>query len=72
MFAEHMHQHIQSPLFPVQSLYDSWSIKWILGINCFDAYDCQSLSKCTTQQKAYIEEYHRQTFRVLEQIGNKK
>lgn len=48
MLVENSHNYIQSPIFPVQSLYDSWSIKFILGINCYDAYDMQSLSKCNT------------------------
>jgi hypothetical protein len=58
-----MHRFIKTPLFPVQSLYDSWSLQNILGIRCNDD---RSLKNCNTDQMAFIEDYHRNTSRVLE------
>lgn len=37
MFAQYQFPYIRTPLFPVNSLYDSWSLPNILGINCVNA-----------------------------------
>jgi hypothetical protein len=37
MFAQNIYMHIKAPIFNIQSLYDSWSIPYILGLSC--AYD---------------------------------
>jgi len=34
MFAKNLHKHIKVPLFVVESLYDWWSINFVLGIRC--------------------------------------
>ena len=66
MLAEHMHWYIKTPLFPIQSLYDSWSLNNILGIHCNKG---RSLKGCNTSEMAYIEEYHKNTSKVLENIA---
>lgn len=43
MFAQNLHKHIKTPIFAIQSLYDSWSIPNILGIHCITG---NVLSKC--------------------------
>jgi hypothetical protein len=43
-FAQNIHRFIKVPLFPLQSLYDTWSIANILGISCITG---GSLQKCT-------------------------
>lgn len=45
MLAENMHRHIKTRLFPIQSLYDSWSLPWILNITCAKS---ESLRNCNT------------------------
>ena len=37
LFGEYLHQYITVPLFPIQSLYDSWSLPNILHISCGSA-----------------------------------
>ena len=68
MFAQNIHEFIKTPLFPIQSLYDSWSLPNIVGIACNVNQD---LSKCTSQEMQVIEEYHRATAAVLFDIGRK-
>ena len=53
MLAEELYKYIKVPLFPIQSLYDSWSIPNILGINCLK--DEISLAPCTEPHRNYIE-----------------
>jgi hypothetical protein len=62
LFAEYNHLFITAPLFPIQSLYDSWSIPNILGIGCESG---GSLSKCNAAQQKYIDDYHKNTSAVL-------
>lgn len=68
MFAENMEKFIKTPLFPLQSLYDSWSLPNILGIGC--AKD-SSLKACNAQEMAYIEDYHKNTSKVLTDITSR-
>jgi hypothetical protein len=46
MMAEYMVKFIKTPIFPIQSLYDSWSIPNILNIRCLKG---ASLANCTKQ-----------------------
>lgn len=68
MLAENMHKHIKTPLFPVQSLYDSWSLPNILNIRCAKS---ESLRDCKPDELAFVEQYHRNTSRVLEEIASR-
>lgn len=66
MFAEYNHFYIKTPLFAIQSPYDSWSIRYILGIFCEDG---GSLIGCGDGQLKYLEEYHANTSTVLRAIS---
>jgi O-palmitoleoyl-L-serine hydrolase len=48
MFADNLISFIKYPLFVVQSLYDSWSIQNILGIDCVAKF---SLSTCSQEER---------------------
>lgn len=67
MFAEYIHAFIKIPLFPIQSLYDSWSIHYILGLGCGSG---GSLAGCNQAQMAYIDQYRLNTSAVLVMITN--
>ena len=67
MFAEHLHQYIKVPQFPIQSLYDSWSLPNILGINCGVA---GSFANCTSGQMEVIDKYRQNTSEVLKSIAD--
>lgn len=56
MFAINLAPYIKVPTFIMQSLYDTWSIKNILGIPCIQG---TTLAYCGPNQKTIIEEYHR-------------
>jgi hypothetical protein len=66
MFAEYNHVFIKVPLFAIQSPYDSWSLRNILGISCEDG---GSLIGCDEGQMRYIEDYHTNTTVVLKAIA---
>jgi hypothetical protein len=51
MFAQYQFPFIRTPLFPVNSLYDSWSIPNILGINCEAS---GSLKGCTDAERKVL------------------
>ena len=51
MFAEYIHPYIKVPLFPINSLYDSWSLPNILGISCGSG---GSLAGCNQGQMQVI------------------
>lgn len=68
LFAENIHEFIKVPLFAIQSLYDSWSLYNIIGMRC---PNYNSLKGCSASDRAYIEQYHQNTSRVLFAIGNK-
>ena len=67
MFAQNIYRHIKVPLFPIQSLYDTWSIHYILGISCVVN---ASLSKCTSSERQVIEQYHQNVTNLLFSIGS--
>lgn len=67
MFAQYMYPHIQTSLFPVQSLYDTWSVPNILGINCIDATG--SLKGCSDGDRHTIDDYKKNTTAVLTGIA---
>jgi len=54
MFAQNILQDIKVPLFLVQSLYDDFSIGYILGIDCIKD---RSLAACNGEMMEVIEEY---------------
>jgi hypothetical protein len=62
MFAQYNFPYILIPLFPIQSLYDSWSLPNILGIGCEHS---GSLSACNSSQIYYIDQYKSNTSNVL-------
>lgn len=51
MLVENLHRFIQTPLFAVQSLYDTWSLYYILGVRC---QQNDSLKNCNGAELAYI------------------
>ena len=44
MMAEYMAKFIKTPIFVIQSLYDSWSIENILHIHCLNGSQMQNCS----------------------------
>lgn len=62
MFATNLAPYIKAPMFIIQSLYDTWSIQNILGINC--VYD-GSLAYCNWDQKTKIHDYHKNTTNAI-------
>lgn len=64
MFAEYNLNFIKVPLFPIQSLYDSWSLPNILGISCENG---GSLAKCSSSELKIIDEYRVNTSKVLKE-----
>ena len=66
MFAENLYKFIKTPIFAIQSLYDTWSIPNVIGVNCVSG---NSLSKCNDEQISYIENYHQNTEKVLRQLS---
>lgn len=70
MFAQYMYPFIQSPLFVVNSLYDSWSIPNILNIKC--VAKSGSLSGCSNGDRFILEEYKKNTTDVLNGITSNK
>lgn len=51
MFAQYLHPFIKSPIFAVQSLYDSWSLYNILGMRCLNKY---WVGNCNTKDRTNI------------------
>lgn len=35
MFAEHLIDHVKTPIFSIQSFYDNWEIGNVLDLPCF-------------------------------------
>lgn len=66
LFAEFNHFFIKVPLFAIQSPYDTWSMRYILGIFCEDG---GSFVGCGDGQMRYLEDYHRNTSVVLKAIA---
>lgn len=62
LFAQYQFPYIKTPLFPVEPLYDSWSVPNILGISCLNG---ESLSACTAEQRAALESYRANTTSIL-------
>ena len=52
MLVENLYEFIETPLFPIQSLYDVWSLDHILGISCFSK---GSFEKCSSTEINIIE-----------------
>jgi hypothetical protein len=65
MFAQNLYQHIKVPLFPAQSLYDSWSISNILNLDCIQ----NGISTCSQEDRNLIEENRRNVTDVLRRIS---
>ena len=66
MFAEYSHSFITVPLFAIQSPYDTWSMRYILGIFCEDG---GAFVGCGEGQMRYLEDYHKNTSVVLKAIA---
>lgn len=62
MFAQYQYPYIRTPLFPVNSLYDSWSIPNILGLHCEVN---SSLKACNADERKYIEDYRKNSSDTL-------
>jgi len=67
MFAQYNYASIKIPLFPIQSLYDSWSLPNILGIGCGAA---GSFANCNNTLMEYIDSYRQNTSLIMGLIGN--
>lgn len=63
MMAQYFGKHIKTPLFIIQSLYDSWSIENILKIRCLG--DSRSLANCSDEEKEYIFNYYMNSTEVV-------
>ena len=50
MFVENFYQEITIPYFIIQSLYDSWSTRYILNIGC-DRRSSGSLEQCSDEER---------------------
>lgn len=70
MFAEYLLPYIKSPLFAVQSLYDSWSLPNITGIACIT--HTGSMSRCSTSDMKVIEEYRTRQLAFLNKLTEDK
>lgn len=69
MFAQYQFPYIRAPLFPINSLYDSWSLPNILGISCVAN---ESLKACTAEQRAIIESYKANSTKVLKEMATSR
>lgn len=56
---------MKTPVFAIESLYDTWSIPNILGLSCLNG---SSLHNCNEKQSAYIDDYHKNVTRVLKSL----
>lgn len=73
LFALELSNYTDSPIFYTQSLYDGWTINFVLGYAC--AEDFGSLSECTEKEQEVIMEYHKnitETIKSLEEKGKSK
>ena len=68
MFAEYMHEHVRVPLFAINSLYDSWSIAYLMYMKCGVK---GSLKNCDEDKIKCVEEYKRKTLVVVESIARR-
>jgi hypothetical protein len=68
MFAQYMYPYIKAPIFPVNSLYDTWSITYILGITCVDTTG--SLKNCGDADRHTIDEYKKNSTTVITGIAS--
>lgn len=66
MFAQHLYKHIKVPMFVVQSVYDSWSLRNALGIRC------PNPNNCPDDANKVIEENRKNVTNVLKEIGSKR
>lgn len=67
MFAEELIKYMKTPVFAIESLYDTWSIPNILGIGCLNG---SSLHNCNQNERNFIEQYHQNVSRVLKSLVN--
>lgn len=65
MLAQYLHKYITTPIFVIQSLYDSWAIENILHVHCLNG---SSLAQCSGEEMKYIDEYRRNTTAILGEI----
>lgn len=51
-------EHLKAPIFMIQSAYDSWSLKYILGAQCLSPGSAPfALDKCNEFNRTVIEDY---------------
>lgn len=50
--------HLKAPLFLIQSAYDAWSMRYILGAQCLANRDAPfSIANCDEGNRTVIEDY---------------
>lgn len=69
LFATNLVNFITAPIFFTQSLYDGWTIGFILGYTC--AEDFGSLSECPEDEREVIEEYHKNITKTMKGLAEK-
>lgn len=57
---------IKSPIFVIESLYDPWGLKNIMGLNCQKNRD---LSKCNLTEMAIINHYRLEMKKFLYSVA---
>lgn len=67
MFAQYMYPYLSVPLFPVNSLYDTWSIPNILGITCVDSTG--SLKACSDSDRHTIADYKKNSTEIITKMA---
>ena len=66
MLAQHLLKHIKVPMFVVQSVYDSWSLPFILGIYR------PNPSVCSDEEKRIMEENRVNVTNFIQEITKKR
>jgi hypothetical protein len=67
MFAQHIIKHIKVPLFLAQSLYDSYFLRNVMGLSCFE----KTLANCGDKDKQIIEKNRLNVLEVLGKVAKK-
>ncbi|XP_038053007.1 pectin acetylesterase 11-like isoform X2 [Patiria miniata] len=61
-FAQHTYPYLTTPVFVVNSVYDSWTLKNILGVRCRP-------SKCNEKDLGVIEKHRRTFLQRMDQVN---
>jgi hypothetical protein len=62
MFAQYIIKHIKVPLFLTQSLYDSYFLRNVMGLSCFE----RTMTKCEDKDKQIIEKNRLNVLEILQ------